>query len=109
MILAHQILEWADEYASSPIRNEYTEPMRAGVGWWQNTPVHELLILVGEAEVFRDDIEVFAKTVSDAGVRVTTVSCPRHIHIECILDVKAGLSPGLMAKSIWEWLGAQSQ
>lgn len=98
------MLEWANAYAPSPSRNEYSEPLRADVAWWRHIPVKDVLILAGGIEVFCDDIQEIGKRISEAGVKTSVVTCPNHVHVECLLDAKAELPEGVMAQAIWEWL-----
>ncbi|KAH7127343.1 Alpha/Beta hydrolase protein [Dactylonectria macrodidyma] len=99
-----QVFEWADAYCPSPIRNEYSEPARAGSDWWKGLPVQEVLVLAGGMEVFHDDVKTLGTNLTAAGVKLKVIECENHTHIECILDAVAGLEPGQMAYAIWDWL-----
>jgi len=49
----------------------YNVPLSASPDWWKGLPVHDLCVLVGEYEMFFDDIQVFAQNLN---VRATRVS-----------------------------------
>jgi len=96
--------EWADSYASTTERNNYTEPLRAEIPWWSNLPATKVLNLAGGHELFRDDIEAFGKVLETAKVHVKTVVCQKQVHVDCILDAETGLSVGPMSTEAWAWL-----
>lgn len=82
------LLEWADAYAPSSIRDEYSEPLRADVAWWKDLSIHDLLVAAGEVEVFRDDIRELGSRISQSGVSTKTVTLPNHTHEADIQDTK---------------------
>ena len=83
--------DWADDFASSDGRNNYTEPLRADADRWSIAPVEKILFLWGEYKMFRDDTVVFAETLKKAGTNVEA-SCPLEVYIDCILDAETGRS-----------------
>ncbi|UPK95747.1 hypothetical protein LCI18_006682 [Fusarium solani-melongenae] len=101
------ILEWAEAYAPSPVRDGYSEPLRNDEGWWRGLPAKAVLILAGGDEVFCDDIQELGQRMAESGTPTTMVTCPNHSHEECIQDAKTGLAAGPMASSVWEWLALQ--
>ncbi|TPX11486.1 uncharacterized protein E0L32_007905 [Thyridium curvatum] len=107
LINARLILDWGEAYAPSPLRDEYSEPLRAGISWWEQLPTQDLLILAGEVEVFRDDIVELGNRMSHANVQTKLIVCPKHSHEECIQDAKSKLQHGMMAESVWNWLVAR--
>jgi acetyl esterase/lipase len=101
--------DWADDFASPADRNNYTEPLRADVSWWSGQCAKKILNLAGEYEMFRDDLEAFGRVLEKAKLDVKTISCPKQVHIDCILDAQSGLEPGLMSEEIWKWLDTAYQ
>lgn len=95
---------WAQDYALPEERDNYSEPMRADSSWWKNLPAKQTLNVIGDYEMFRDDLAEFGKTLKQAGVDVIDVHCPMQVHIDCILDAATGMEPGPMSKEIWKWL-----
>jgi len=104
IVRAPDIHAWAADFCDEKDRDNYTEPLRADVEWWQNLPAKKLLNLAGTKEVFYSDIVAFGKTLTSAGVAVETVECKDQIHIDCILDAQTGLETGDMSHATWKWL-----
>lgn len=101
---AAQMHEWADDFVSLEERNNYSEPMIADTDHWRNLNCKDILILRGDYEIFRDDIEELGQNLEKAGVNVKSVNCARQVHIDCILDSQTGLESGPMSSAVWEWL-----
>ncbi|KAL2847073.1 alpha/beta hydrolase fold-domain-containing protein [Aspergillus pseudodeflectus] len=104
VIFPGQVHDWANAFACPSERNEYSEPIRASAGWWKGIPTEQTLIVCGNDEVFKDDIQRLGMTMAEAGLNVQVSTCSKQIHIDCILDEQHGLDPGPMSHAIWDWL-----
>ena len=104
-IVTTEILKYFEaDFVSSTDKNNYSEPILANADWWVKAPVEKFLVLRGDYEVFRDDIETFSKTLGEAGLNIDAVNCARQVHMDCILDIMSGLEPGPMSFAVWDWL-----
>jgi acetyl esterase/lipase len=104
-IVSGEVVEMiAPVYVDSRQRNNYSEPIRAGLSWWKAFPAKKILNIYGEHEVFKDDIVTLGRRFKDVGRRVKTVECEKHVHIDAILDEQAGLEAGEMAEEVVKWL-----
>ncbi|KAF2452832.1 Alpha/Beta hydrolase protein [Lineolata rhizophorae] len=104
IVLRDQVLDWADRYQPSPLRDIYSEPARAGPDDWKDLPVKKVLLLASTGEVLHDDIIEMGQKMEKGGLPMTVVQCPKSRHIECIQDAQVGLTPGTMSEAVWEWL-----
>ncbi|KKY25732.1 putative lipase thioesterase [Phaeomoniella chlamydospora] len=74
---------------------------------WQAAPVDRILLTVGTAEVFYDDVVELGKvmgTVEDPSGRVQIVKSKDDVHVGWIFNVALGLEPGPSTKPVIEWL-----
>lgn len=101
---SNQTHEWVNNFVNEDERNEYSEPVRALSSWWKKAPVLKTLVISGDDELFRDDIQILSRRLKDAGLDVNAVNCTNQVHIECILDAETGDEPGQMSFEIWAWL-----
>lgn len=84
--------------------NNYSEPLRADVAWWRGIPAKSILNIYGENECFRSHIVELGETLKKAGNEVEDVQCSLHVHIDWVLDLQAGMEPGIMSVKILDWL-----
>lgn len=66
--------EWADDYTLPEERNNWSEPIRADVVWWNNLPAKRVLNIYGGFELFKDDDAKFGETLKGLGLRLRTLS-----------------------------------
>ncbi|KAL5313072.1 hypothetical protein ACEPPN_019499 [Leptodophora sp. 'Broadleaf-Isolate-01'] len=102
---AESMQELARDFVLDEERNNWTEPIRADVDWWQNLPAEQVLNVFGSHEVFRDGDKQLGDTLKQAGVAIKSVECPSQVHVDCILDAQTGFEAGPMSTEIWQWLG----
>lgn len=98
------VMGFAADFATAEERDNYSEPIRTDSHWWKGVGIENALMLVGDQEMFCDDVTAFARTLDEAGVNLKFFNCPRHLHIESTLNAQAGTEPGLMSTAIWDWL-----
>ncbi|KAK7883448.1 hypothetical protein LTR67_011198 [Exophiala xenobiotica] len=84
--------------------NNYTEPLRADVAWWRDIPAESILNIYGGNECFKSHIVEVGEKVKKAGNEVENVECVANVHIDWVLDLHAGLEPGIMSVRILDWL-----
>ncbi len=79
--LTREAMKWFwDQYAPDPaVRSEPTaSPLQASVDQLRGLP--PALIIVGECDVLRDEVEAYARKLIEAGVHVTALRCLGIIH-----------------------------
>jgi len=103
MFIAESSTALANQFVTPAERDNYSEPILAETDWWKDAPVHNVLVVWGDCEMFRDDNTVFANTLKKAGLNVEFVNCPLQVHVDCTLDAASGMEPGLMSTTIWDW------
>lgn len=84
--------------------NNYSEPLRADVSWWRGIPVKSILNVYGGNECFKSHIVELGEKLMKAGNKVEDAECPLNVHIDWVLDLQAGLEPGIMSEKILDWL-----
>jgi acetyl esterase/lipase len=84
--------------------NDYTEPLRADVAWWRDIPAESILNIYGGNECFKSHIVEVGEKLKKAGNEVENVECVANVHIDWVLDLHAGLEPGIMSVRILDWL-----
>ena len=96
----------ADAYVDPGNRNNYSEPIKADVAWWNSVPAKSILNIYGGYECFRDDIAELGNRLKEAGNQIQNVECPLQVHIDCILDLHCDMDTGLMSTKVLEWLSS---
>lgn len=94
----------ADAFINPEQRDAYSGAITAGPDWWKGAPVKRVLMVVGNDEVFRDDVMVLGSHMKTAGLDVVQVKCVGEMHVECLLDASTGLQAGEMSYAVWGWL-----
>lgn len=96
--------QMVDAFVLPKDRNNWSEPYLADQSWWTGFPAKDVLNIWGELEMLQDPVKEVGCKLSKAGVEITNVECPLHVHVDCMLDAQSGLEYGLMATEIWDWL-----
>lgn len=89
----------ADEVWAAATRGDRT--------FWSQVAAQRVLLLAGENEVYRDDIETVAGlmgTENKPGADRQLTVCPGEIHVQCVLDLGMGIETGYMLTAVLEWL-----
>ena len=71
------------------IQDPYLSPLDAPPGWWKESRVSRILLVVGSWEVFLDDCIAFRQRLqeaADTGTRVELVQCSKEVHAACVAD-----------------------
>lgn len=72
----------------------WADILRAKEGFWATLPVAQMVVTVGEFEVFRDDVETMAQRCSAGiGDRLTFQVVPGEVHVQAVVDRVLGLPP----------------
>ncbi|KAK5044475.1 hypothetical protein LTR84_010756 [Exophiala bonariae] len=100
---------WATDFVLDQERNNWNEPIKADVAWWQGLQAEKVLNVYGSLEVLQEDDKILGDTLHKAGVAVKNVECKNQVHIDCILDAQFGLEVGPMSTEIWQWLATVFQ
>lgn len=91
-------------YVDADDLNYYSVPLQADVAWWEGIPAKSILNVYGENECFKSHIVELGEKLQKAGNEVEDAECGLHVHIDCMLDLHAGLEPGIMSAKILDWL-----
>lgn len=89
------------------IQDPQLSPLDSPRGWWEQSPVIGILLVVGSWEVFLDDCVTFGRRwqeTVDTGTRVDVVQYSKEAHAACIVDQLLGLESGESAKAILAWM-----
>jgi acetyl esterase/lipase len=101
--------ELRDEWVAPADLDAFSEPASAVPEWWSGSRTESVLLLIGELEIFRDNLVAFGTSLESAGDSVSVIMCPRQVHTECILDSHTGLDHGRMSEAVWKWLETRLQ
>ena len=88
------------------IQDPYLSPLDAPQGWWKNSTVSNVLLVVGTWEVFLDDCIVFGERLQEAansGTKVDVVQCSKEVHAACVVDESFGLEYD-STKTVLAWM-----
>jgi acetyl esterase/lipase len=98
--------ELRDDWVSPADLDEFSEPASAAQEWWSESRTASILLLVGELEIFRDNLVAFGNSLKGAGLSVSVIMCPGQVHVECILDSHTDMDHGKMSEAVIKWLEA---
>lgn len=62
------------------------------------------LLVYGDWELSRDDIEAIGVNMKQGGVQgLEVIKCEKEVHAACIFDAQFGFKPQAMAKTVLGW------
>lgn len=90
-----------------PREEVWADILQANDDCWSTLPVKQMVVTVGEFEVFRDDVITMAKRCgAGIGDRLTFEVLPGEIHVQAVVDRVLGLLPAQSLIVHLEWLQA---
>lgn len=103
-----------------PADDVWAAPVLAKSGFWDGLKAHRTLLVVGENEVYRDDVCHVASSMGAAEntrrvmmkgnlekatvPAVQLIICPGEMHCQASLDNSLGITDGHMTQGIARWL-----
>ena len=93
-----------------PVFDEvWATPVSGSKAFWVNVRVSSVLLVVGEDEIYLDDVKIQAELMgagTTAGANLQLKVCPGEVHDQPIMDLGQGIEDGRMTTVIMEWLRA---
>ncbi|KAH8760111.1 Alpha/Beta hydrolase protein [Hyaloscypha sp. PMI_1271] len=77
---------WGRNFLGGKEMDCWNTPLMAQGEWWGEVPCEEMLVLYGEDELFRDDIEEFCAKLTANHAKTTALKFANEIHVHMVMN-----------------------